>query len=177
TTRASPRCNEAVCTTTPRSTSRRSRRSDTRCDPRRGPVQTVAVTTSSNPLVGHLFDGRYRVLSHLADGGMATVLLATDTRLDREVALKVMREDLAADETFVSRFRREARSAARLSQPNVVQVLDQGPVDGRLFLAIAYVSCTRPSDRIGYAGTYTRRTSDGIYRSVLNTEEQTFSEV
>ena len=96
----------------------------------------MAVTTSSHPLVGHLVDGRYRVLSHLADGGMATVLLATDTRLDREVALKVMREDLAADETFVARFRREARSAARLSHPNVVQVHDQGEDQGRIFLAM-----------------------------------------
>ena len=83
-------------------------------------------TASTHPLVGELVDGRYRVLRHLADGGMATVLLATDTRLDREVALKVMRPDLAADETFVARFRREARSAARLSHPNVVPVLDQG---------------------------------------------------
>ena len=90
-------------------------------------------------LVGHVLDGRYRVLSHIADGGMATVYLALDTRLDREVALKVMRPALAADETFVSRFRREARSAARLSHPNVVAVFDQGEDDGTIFLAMEYV--------------------------------------
>ncbi|SER92094.1 serine/threonine protein kinase [Pedococcus cremeus] len=90
-------------------------------------------------LVGHVLDGRYRVLSHIADGGMATVYLALDTRLDREVALKVMRPGLAADETFVSRFRREARSAARLSHPNVVAVFDQGEDDGTIFLAMEYV--------------------------------------
>ncbi|MDF2143627.1 Stk1 family PASTA domain-containing Ser/Thr kinase [Knoellia sp. p5-6-4] len=90
-------------------------------------------------LVGRVLDGRYRVLSHIADGGMATVYLALDTRLDREVALKVMRPGLAADETFVSRFRREARSAARLSHPNVVAVFDQGEDEGSMFLAMEYV--------------------------------------
>lgn len=90
-------------------------------------------------LVGRMLDGRYRVLSHIADGGMATVYLALDTRLDREVALKVMRPGLAGDETFVSRFRREARSAARLSHPNVVAVFDQGEDDGNIFLAMEYV--------------------------------------
>ena len=86
-----------------------------------------------------MLDGRYRVLSHLADGGMATVYVALDQRLDREVALKVMRSDLARDETFVSRFRREARSAAQLSHPNVVAVYDQGEDDGHVFLAMELV--------------------------------------
>lgn len=63
---------------------------------------------SPSSLIEHVLDGRYRVLSHLADGGMATVYVALDLRLDRKVALKVMRPDLAKDETFVSRFRREA---------------------------------------------------------------------
>ena len=87
-------------------------------------------------LVGQVLDRRYRVLSHIADGGMASVYVALDERLDREVALKVMRPSLAADETFVSRFRREARSAARLSHPNVVAVYDQGDDEGRMFLAM-----------------------------------------
>jgi eukaryotic-like serine/threonine-protein kinase len=90
-------------------------------------------------LVGHVLDGRYRVLSHIADGGMASVYVALDTRLEREVALKVMRPGLAMDETFVSRFRREARSAARLSHPHVVAVYDQGEDDGHMFLAMEYV--------------------------------------
>ena len=91
-------------------------------------------------LVGQVLDRRYRVLSHLADGGMASVYVALDERLDREVALKVMRPSLAADETFVSRFRREARSAARLSHPNVVAVYDQGEDEGRMFLAMELVN-------------------------------------
>jgi len=79
-------------------------------------------------------------MSHLADGGMATVYVALDQRLDREVALKVMRPDLARDETFVGRFRREARSAAKLSHPNVVAVYDQGEDDGHMFLAMELVN-------------------------------------
>jgi len=90
-------------------------------------------------LIDRVLDGRYHVLSHLADGGMATVYVALDQRLDREVALKVMRPDLARDETFVGRFRREARSAAKLSHPNVVAVYDQGEDDGNMFLAMELV--------------------------------------
>ncbi len=91
-------------------------------------------------LVGQLVDGRYRVQSHLADGGMASVYVAVDQRLERDVALKIMRSDLARDENFVSRFRREARSAARLSHPNVVGVYDQGTDDsGLVFLAMELV--------------------------------------
>jgi beta-lactam-binding protein with PASTA domain/predicted Ser/Thr protein kinase len=90
-------------------------------------------------LLGRVLDGRYRVLSHIADGGMASVYLALDTRLDRDVALKVLRRDLAQDDAFVSRFHREARSAARLSHPNVVAVFDQGEDDGTMFLAMEYV--------------------------------------
>ena len=99
----------------------------------------MAARGSADDLVGVILDGRYRVLEHLADGGMASVYLGLDTRLDRDVAIKVMRPDLAADETFVSRFRREARSAARLAHPNVVAVHDQGEADGRVFLVMELV--------------------------------------
>ena len=91
-------------------------------------------------IVGRVLDGRYRVLSHIADGGMASVYVALDQRLDREVALKVMRPGLASDETFVSRFRREARSAARLSHPHVVAVYDQGEDGSEVFLAMELVN-------------------------------------
>ncbi len=102
------------------------------------PVVSVAPGSRTAP-VGEVIDGRYRVLEHLATGGMAAVYLATDLRLEREVALKIMRADLATDEAFVSRFRREARAAARLAHPNVVAVLDQGEQDSMVWLAMEYV--------------------------------------
>ncbi|MDQ1629775.1 MAG: eukaryotic-like serine/threonine-protein kinase [Actinomycetota bacterium] len=96
-------------------------------------------TTVRDPLVGRVLDGRYHVASRLARGGMATVYEAVDSRLDRTVALKVMHANLAQDEEFVSRFIREAKSAARLSHPNVVAVYDQGADDGHVFLAMEHV--------------------------------------
>jgi len=97
------------------------------------------VSSSGDALIGRTLDGRYGVRSRIAEGGMATVYLAVDERLEREVALKVMRPHLAHDDTFVTRFRREARSAAALSHPNVVAVYDQGEDDGQMFLAMEYV--------------------------------------
>ena len=90
-------------------------------------------------LVGRLLDGRYLVGERIARGGMATVYEATDLRLDRVVALKVLPSALADDEEFHKRFAREARSAARLTHPNVVAVYDQSEDDGVLFLAMEYI--------------------------------------
>ncbi|MGP4113102.1 Stk1 family PASTA domain-containing Ser/Thr kinase [Streptomyces sp. 4N509B] len=100
-------------------------------------------TTLHDPLIGRLVDGRYRVEERIAVGGMATVYRATDLRLDRVVALKVMHPSLAEDGGFVERFIREARSVARLDHPNIVGVLDQGTDEGYVYLAMEYVAgCT-----------------------------------
>lgn len=96
-------------------------------------------TSGQNGLVGSIVDGRYQVLSLIARGGMATVYQATDLRLDRVVALKVMHAHLAHDQAFVSRFQREAKSAARLTHGHVVAVYDQGEADGLVYLAMEYV--------------------------------------
>jgi beta-lactam-binding protein with PASTA domain len=90
-------------------------------------------------LTGRMLDRRYHVVSRIAHGGMATVYLATDTRLDREVAIKVMHADLARDAEFVNRFIGEAKSVARLSHPNIVAVFDQGSDGQFLYLAMEYV--------------------------------------
>ena len=90
-------------------------------------------------MVDRLLDGRYAVESRLARGGMASVYLATDTRLDRRVAVKVMHPGLAEDPDFVARFNREARASARLSHPDIVAVYDQGEDDGQAFLVMEYV--------------------------------------
>lgn len=92
--------------------------------------------SASDPLVGKTVEGRYTVERRLARGGMATVYIAHDMRLDRKVAVKVMHPHLAEDEQFITRFDREARSAARISHPSVVSVSDQGIFDGRPFLVM-----------------------------------------
>jgi beta-lactam-binding protein with PASTA domain/predicted Ser/Thr protein kinase len=96
-------------------------------------------TTLSSLHAGQLLDGRYRVGSWIARGGMATVYLGTDTKLDRTVALKVAHAELADDPEFVRRFAGEARSVARLSSPNVVAVYDQNSDAGVLYLVMEYV--------------------------------------
>jgi len=107
------------------------------------------------------------VLSHLADGGMATVYIALDQRLDRKVALKVMHPDLAKDESFVLRFRREARSAAILSHPNVVAVFDQGEDDGHVFLAMELVNGVTLRQVMQSEGPLTPRAALDIFDPVL----------
>jgi eukaryotic-like serine/threonine-protein kinase len=117
--------------------------------------------------IGQLLDGRYRVESHLAHGGMATVYLGTDTRLDRTVALKIMHAELANDQDFVRRFVAEARSIARLSHPNVVTVYDQG-ADGRtLYLAMEYVPGQTLRDLLSERGQLRPREALDIMESVL----------
>ena len=124
-------------------------------------------TTLARPPVGQLLDGRYRVESHIARGGMATVYLGTDTRLDRTVALKIMHAELANDEDFVRRFVGEARSVARLSHPNVVAVYDQG-ADGRtLYLAMEYVPGQTLRDLLNERGRLRPREALDIMDGVL----------
>ena len=77
-------------------------------------------------LSGELIDSRYQLIRQLANGGMASIYEAIDTRLDRKVAVKIMHPHLAQDDAFVSRFIREAKAAAALSHPNIVAVQDQG---------------------------------------------------
>lgn len=96
-------------------------------------------TTALDPIIGHLVDDRYEVTARIARGGMATVYRATDRRLDRTVAVKVMHPHLAESPDFVARFRREARAAARLSHPGVVAVHDQGSTAGTAYLTMELV--------------------------------------
>ena len=77
-------------------------------------------------LSGQLIDNRYELIRILANGGMGTIYEGIDTRLDRKVAVKIMHPHLAQDEEFISRFIREAKAAASLSHPNIVNVMDQG---------------------------------------------------
>jgi serine/threonine protein kinase len=104
-----------------------------------------------------LFAGRYRLEGRLGVGGMSTVRLAFDTRLERNVAVKLLAEHLAQDASFVSRFRREALAAARLVHPNIVQVFDFGSdqESSRQFIVMEYVdgqSCAEILRERGHLG-------------------------
>jgi len=90
-------------------------------------------------MIGQTLDGRYVVRSRIARGGMAMVYLATDLRLERRVAVKVMHPHLAEEENFTRRFEQEARSAAGLSHANLVGVFDQGRDAGRTYLVMEYL--------------------------------------
>ena len=90
-------------------------------------------------LSGQLIANRYQVISLVASGGMASVYLANDQVLDRKVALKVIHSHLAKDKSFVEKFQREAKMAAQLSHPNLVNVFDQGTDGEVIFLVMEYV--------------------------------------
>jgi eukaryotic-like serine/threonine-protein kinase len=93
----------------------------------------------SDTLINTVFDGRYRVLRRLGSGGMANVYLAEDEELGRQVAIKILNDRHAADEQFVERFRREAKNAAGLSHPNIVQIYDRGEAEGTYYIAMEYL--------------------------------------
>ena len=92
--------------------------------------------------------GRYRVADVLGRGGMATVYLARDDELERPVAIKVLAGHLADDPSFRSRFMREARLAAQLSHPNVVQIFDAGEEDGTPYIVMEYVEGRSLADEL-----------------------------
>ena len=88
---------------------------------------------------GQKINDRYQIIRTIGEGGMANVYLAYDTILDRNVAVKILRGDLAEDEKFVRKFQREAISASKLSHPNIVEMYDVGEDDGRYFIVMEYV--------------------------------------
>ncbi|MDA8371879.1 MAG: Stk1 family PASTA domain-containing Ser/Thr kinase [Nocardiopsaceae bacterium] len=123
--------------------------------------------TTADPLVGATLDRRYFVESRIASGGMATVYVAHDLRLDRRLALKAMHPSLAQDPTFVRRFINEAHSVAKLSHPNVVQVFDQGTDQGYVYLAMEYVPGRTLRDLLNDCGRLLPRDALEIMSPVL----------
>ncbi|MFI9362958.1 Stk1 family PASTA domain-containing Ser/Thr kinase [Kitasatospora sp. NPDC053057] len=120
-----------------------------------------------DPLIGTVLDNRYRVEQRIATGGMSTVYKGTDTRLDRVVALKVMHPQLAGDEGFTARFIREAKSVAKLTHPNVVNVFDQGADGGNVFLAMEYVPGRTLRDLLRDRGALSVRAALDVLEPVL----------
>ena len=115
--------------------------------------------------------GRYRLISRIADGGMATVYLALDERLGRRVAVKVLRPDLARDEGFVGRFHREAQLAAGLSHPNIVAVHDfhesSGRPDDDLYLVMEHVDGQTLRQKLLDDGAMTVREAVRVITAIL----------
>jgi len=90
-------------------------------------------------VVGETIAGRYEVEQLVGHGGMSSVYKARDSLLERHVALKILHEQYSADDDFVERFKREARSVAQLQHPNIVTVIDRGDEDGRQFIVFEYI--------------------------------------
>ncbi len=120
-----------------------------------------------DPIIGRLIDGRYQVRSRVARGGMATVYLATDLRLERQVAIKIMHGHLADDAAFKERFVQEARSAARLAHPNVVNVFDQGQDTDMAYLVMEYLPGKTLRDILKEYGKLTTAQTIDVMDAVL----------
>ena len=127
------------------------------------------MTDSRETLIGRTLDGRYRIESLVARGGMATVYVANDLRLRRNVAVKVMHTSLAEDPEFVHRFEREAHAAAQLTNPHVVAVHDQGrdAHTGVVYLVMEYVSGRTVRDIMAARGALTETQALAILDPVL----------
>ncbi len=122
---------------------------------------------SGDPLDGALLDGRYRVQAKIATGGMSTVYRGLDERLDRPVALKVMDSRYAGDQQFLTRFQLEARAVARLKNPGLVAVYDQGSDAGHPFLAMELVDGGTLRELLNERGPMPPHTVVAVLRPVL----------
>ena len=103
-------------------------------------------------LVGTQLSGRYRLDEKIGAGGMSTVYRALDMTLERDVAVKIMHREIAADSDHLERFRREARAVAQLSHPYIVNVIDAGEDQGRPYIVFEYVQGETLKERIRRMG-------------------------
>ena len=125
---------------------------------------------ATDSLINTLFDGRYRILRKLGAGGMANVYLAEDEELGRRVAIKILNERYAEDDLFIERFRREAKSAAGLSHPNIVSIYDRGEAEGTYYIAMEVIEgrslkeliLTRDALPIGTAVAYAEQLLEAL---------------
>ena len=103
-------------------------------------------------MIGTLLNGRFRLEERVGSGGMSTVYRAFDETLERWVAIKLLQRDIAGDDDQIERFRREARSVARLNHPHVVTVIDAGEDDGTPYIVFEYIAGETLKDRIRRLG-------------------------
>src|SRR5204862_1225142 len=121
----------------------------------------------SDTLIGTVFDGRYRIVRKLGTGGMADVYLAEDQELGRRVAIKILNDRHAADDSFVERFRREVKNAAGLSHPNIVSIYDRGTAEGTYYIAMEYLDGRSLKELIVSRGPAPVKTSVEYARQIL----------
>jgi eukaryotic-like serine/threonine-protein kinase len=121
----------------------------------------------SDTLINTLFDGRYRILRKLGSGGMANVYLAEDEELGRRVAIKILNERYAGDDLFIERFRREAKSAASLSHPNIVSIYDRGEAEGTYYIAMEVIEGRSLKELIMTHGALPIDTAIGYAKQLL----------
>jgi len=124
----------------------------------------MAVTDT---LLGTVFDGRYKIIRKLGAGGMADVYLAEDQELGRRVAIKILNDRHAADDSFIERFRREAKNAAGLSHPNIVSIYDRGEAEGTYYIAMEYLDGRSLKELIISRGSAPVRTAIEYTRQIL----------
>lgn len=133
---------------------------------------THVAETLADPMLGRLIDGRYELRERVASGGMATVYIAFDRRLERSVALKVMNPSIAGatgdTHEFSSRFRREAKAAARLTHPGLVRVYDQGTDGDISYLTMEYIEGENLRSRLSHEATLPVGEALAITESVLD---------
>lgn len=121
-----------------------------------------------DPLIGRSFD-RYRVIERLGGGGMAVVYRARHEVIDREVAIKILFGELAADREFAERFRREAQAASRIKHPNVVEIVDFGETpEGMSFLVMEMLRGETLGDAIHGAGRFSPRRAANVLRQLAS---------
>jgi beta-lactam-binding protein with PASTA domain len=121
----------------------------------------------SDTLIGTVFDGRYRIIRKLGAGGMADVYLAEDQELGRSVAIKILNDRHAADDSFIERFRREAKNAAGLSHPNIVSIYDRGEAEGTYYIAMEYLDGRSLKELIVGRGPAPIKTAIDYARQIL----------
>ncbi|WP_369830004.1 protein kinase [Mycobacterium sp. 1465703.0] len=134
---------------------------------RAGPPRRRPETGSADPLHDTLLDGRYLVQFRIASGGTSTVYRGVDTRLDRPVAVKVMDSRYAGDEQFLTRFQREARTVARLKDPGLVAVYDQGSDARHPFLVMELIEGGTLRELLGERGPMPPYAVAAVLRPVL----------
>ena len=124
-------------------------------------------SSAPDPLIGRTIDQRYLIEDRIARGGMAAVYRGLDYRLERPVAVKIMHQHLAADEHFTQRFIQEARQAARLAHPNIVNVFDQGQDGDITFIVMEYLPGITLRELLRDFGQLTPHQTLDVFKAIL----------